>query len=75
MPIPQLYLASQSPRRQALLQSVGLDPIVLPVDPEGDPEALEAVRPNESPRRYVRRVATLKRDTALRGLYARPHMP
>lgn len=72
-PAPQLYLASQSPRRQALLQSVGLDPIVLPVDPQGDPEALEAVRPDELPRRYVRRVATLKRDTALRWLHAQPH--
>ena len=62
---PKLFLASQSPRRRALLRSVGLDPIVLPADAEGDPEALEVALPNESPRRYVHRVATLKRDEAL----------
>lgn len=65
---PKLFLASQSPRRRALLQSVGLDPIVLPADADGDPEVLEIAQPNESPGRYVHRVATLKRDEALRRL-------
>ncbi len=66
---PRLFLASQSPRRRALLQSVGLDPIVLPADAEGDPEALEIALPNESPVRYVHRVAELKRDEALLRLH------
>lgn len=66
---PKLFLASQSPRRRALLQSVGLDPIVLPADDQSDPEALEIALPNESPGRYVHRVATLKRDAALLRLH------
>lgn len=72
-PTPKIYLASQSPRRQALLQSVGLNPIVLPADTKGDPEALEIALPKESPGRYVYRVATLKRDAALRRLHQLPH--
>ncbi|MBU3725023.1 MAG: septum formation protein Maf [Burkholderiaceae bacterium] len=69
---PKLLLASQSPRRKALLQSVGLSPIIVPTDPHADPEALEIILPGESPASYVQRVATLKRDDALRRLHQSP---
>ncbi|MEY3982258.1 MAG: hypothetical protein RLZZ281_1127 [Pseudomonadota bacterium] len=63
-----LYLASQSPRRRALLESVGITPIVLAPDPSVDAEALETPIPNEAPLDYVARVARLKRDQALERL-------
>lgn len=63
-----LYLASQSPRRRALLESVGMTPIVLAPDPSVDAEALEMPLPNEAPLVYVARVARLKRDQALERL-------
>jgi len=83
MPMPPsfLYLASQSPRRQQLLTQLGVDlQLLLPNvagDLEEDAEALEVVRPNEAPARYVQRVTTAKLDAALarlqrRGLPAAP---
>jgi len=55
-----IYLASQSPRRQALLDQIGVvHQVLLPADAEAA-EALEAVLPNESALRYVKRVTRLK---------------
>ncbi len=51
----RLILASQSPRRLALLQQVGITPdLVLPADID------ESVHKNEMPRDYVLRVAKEK---------------
>jgi septum formation protein len=55
-----IYLASQSPRRQALLDQIGVvHQLLLPADAEAA-EALEAVLPHESALRYVKRVTRLK---------------
>jgi septum formation protein len=55
-----IYLASQSPRRQALLDQIGVaHQVLLPADAEAA-EALEAVLPHESALRYVKRVTRLK---------------
>lgn len=65
-----IYLASQSPRRRQLLDQLGVaHRLLLPGDPEAA-EALEAVRPREAPRAYVRRVTRLKLEAALLRLRA-----
>ena len=57
---PFVYLASQSPRRQALLDQIGVaHQVLLPTDAEAA-EALEAVLPQETALRYVKRVTRLK---------------
>ena len=62
---PFVYLASQSPRRQALLDQIGVVyRVLLPTDAEAA-EALEAVLPQESALRYVQRVTRLKVLAAL----------
>ena len=62
---PFVYLASQSPRRQALLDQIGVSyQVLLPTDPEAA-EALEAVLPQESALRYVKRVTRLKVQAAI----------
>lgn len=72
-----IYLASQSPRRRQLLDLIGVrHELLLPGDDE-DPEALEAVLPDELPADYVQRVTRLKLDAARqrrsrRGLPERP---
>lgn len=58
-----VYLASQSPRRQALLGQIGVRFELLLAEPHEDAEALEAERPGESPQDYVVRV-TLAKATA-----------
>jgi septum formation protein len=65
---PSLYLASQSPRRQALLQQIGVEPTLLLPAPEEDAEALEAVQPGELPAAYVQRVTAAKLAAALARL-------
>lgn len=55
-----IYLASQSPRRSQLLDQLGVRHVLLLPDGEEDTEALEAVLPNEAPRRYVLRVTACK---------------
>ena len=60
-----IYLASQSPRRSELLRQAGIAHKILPMDPDEDLELLEAVRANESPVDYVRRVAALKLEAAM----------
>lgn len=72
-----VYLASQSPRRQALLQQIGVSfEVVLPSDTQAA-EALEAVLPNESALTYVKRVSRLKLRSAMLELAAqsRPLAP
>jgi septum formation protein len=59
-----IYLASQSPRRQQLLEQLGVELRLLVPNAEGDieedAEALEVVRPHEAPARYVQRVTAAK---------------
>lgn len=63
--LPFVYLASQSPRRQALLDQIGVAyKVLLPTDAEAA-EALEAVLPQESALNYVKRVTRLKVLAAL----------
>lgn len=61
-----LYLASQSPRRQQLLQQLGLAPELLLAAPDEDAEALEAEMRGEIPAAYVQRVTALKLQAAVR---------
>jgi septum formation protein len=66
-PPPDLYLASQSPRRRQLLEQIGVRFVLLPPDDAEHAEALEAVRPGERPEPYVRRVTLAKlRDARAR---------
>ncbi|MGJ7486844.1 Maf family protein [Variovorax sp. LT2P21] len=60
-----LYLASQSPRRAQLLGQLDVRHELLLAGPDEDAEALEAVRPGESPSAYVQRVTGLKLDAAV----------
>ncbi len=55
-----VYLASRSPRRQQLLQQIGVRFELLLPDADEDAEALEAVRPREAAEAYVRRVTRAK---------------
>jgi septum formation protein len=70
MPLPAsplhsfVYLASQSPRRQELLQQLGVRFELLLPRPDEDAEALEAELPGESPDAYVVRVCALKAHAA-----------
>ena len=65
---PELWLASQSPRRRQLLDQIGVPHRVLPPDPAEDAEALEAVLPGEAPLDYVQRVTQRKLDAAVRRM-------
>lgn len=60
-----IYLASRSPRRQELLQQVGIRFELLTPDADEDAEALEAVLPGESPTNYVQRVVRAKLQAAI----------
>ena len=64
-------LASRSPRRLALLEQIGITDVRLLLDEdEARAEALEAVRPKESPTQYVERVARAKGEAAWARLMA-----
>ena len=72
-----VYLASQSPRRRQLLEQLGVRYELLLPNVDEDAEALEAVKVNEAPATYVKRVTSLKLDAAMarlkrRGLTAAP---
>ena len=67
-PFEYVYLASQSPRRQELLQQLGIGFQLLPPDPGEDAEALEAELPGEAAAMYVRRVCLAKAEAAARRL-------
>ncbi len=69
-----IYLASQSPRRQQLLQQIGAGFQLLLPDVHEDAEALELHRPGELPEAYVQRVTLLKLAAARRRL-ARRRLP
>lgn len=70
MPSDFIYLASTSPRRQELLAQIGVRFEFLLPDASEDAESLEALRPHESPTRYVERV-TLAKALAARDRLAR----
>ena len=60
-----IWLASQSPRRQALLTQIGVACRLLLPDTDEDAEALEALRPGELPGAYVKRVTLAKLQAAV----------
>ena len=66
-----IYLASQSPRRQQLLEQWGVRCDKLLPGPDEDAEALEVVLRGDTPLRYVKRVTALKLKAALARLDAR----
>jgi septum formation protein len=66
-----IYLASQSPRRQQLLQQIGVRFELLLPGADEDAEALEAEQPGDTPAVYVQRVTTLKLRAAMRRLQQR----
>jgi septum formation protein len=66
-----VYLASQSPRRQQLLQQIGARFELLLPGAEEDAEALEAEQPGDTPAAYVQRVTTLKLRAAVQRLQRR----
>ena len=61
---PQLWLASQSPRRAQLLDQLGVPHAVKLPDDSLAADALEAVQPGEAPRDYVQRVTLAKLGAA-----------
>jgi septum formation protein len=61
---PFVYLASQSPRRQELLQQLGVRFELLLPRPDEDAEALEAELPGEAADAYVLRVCAAKAQAA-----------
>lgn len=63
-----IYLASQSPRRKQLLEQWGVRCELLLPDEDEDAEALEAVRPGETPAAYVQRVTGLKLGASVERL-------
>jgi len=66
---PFIYLASQSPRRQALLEQIGVTfKLLLPPDLAAA-EALEEVLPHESALKYVKRVTRLKLKVAMQQMH------
>jgi septum formation protein len=67
---PFVYLASQSPRRQELLQQLGVRFELLLPRPDEDAEALEAELPGERAHDYVMRVCVLKARAARERLDA-----
>lgn len=66
-----VYLASQSPRRAALLDQIGVPHRSLAPYADEDAESLEALIPGEAPQAYVERVVRLKLQAAQRRLRAR----
>ncbi|HEY3597088.1 MAG TPA: Maf family protein [Paraburkholderia sp.] len=70
---PFVYLASQSPRRQELLQQLGVRFELLLPRPDEDAEALEAELRGERAHDYVMRVCVLKAQAARARLVAGGH--
>jgi septum formation protein len=60
-----IWLASQSPRRRALLEQVGVRHRLLLPDEAEDAEALEAMVDGEAPEHYVERVTRAKLEAAV----------
>ena len=70
-----VYLASQSPRRQQLLEQIGVRYELLLATPDEDAESLERVIPGEAPLSYVKRVTLLKLEAAVKRMQARGLKP
>jgi septum formation protein len=71
-----LYLASQSPRRMALLRQIGVTPILLPLrnaPPRGEVD--ETPLPGEEAGDYVRRLALMKARAGLKAMLGRRLTP
>ena len=68
---PFIYLASQSPRRQSLLNQMGQGFELLLPDSSEDVESLESTQAGESPLDYVQRVTALKLKAALNRWHLR----
>jgi septum formation protein len=66
-----IWLASQSPRRQELLQQIGVRFELLLPDAHEDAEALERWLPGEAPTQYVQRVVLAKAQAAAERRRAR----
>lgn len=64
----QVWLASRSPRRLELLQTLGLQVQVFLAQNTPEAEALEAPFENEDPLLYVQRVTQLKLNAALKAM-------
>jgi len=74
-PAPHIiYLASRSPRRQQLLEQIGISFRLLAPGDDEDAESLERMRPGEDPGKYVLRV-TLAKAEAARERLARRGLP
>jgi septum formation protein len=71
---PYIYLASQSPRRQELLNQIGVTFELLLADASEDAESLEAHIPGEAALHYVQRVTLAKLQAAYQRLQKR-HLP
>jgi septum formation protein len=71
---PYIYLASQSPRRQELLNQIGVTFELLLADASEDAESLEAHIPGEAALYYVQRVTLAKLQAAYQRLQKR-HLP
>jgi septum formation protein len=69
--IQLIYLASQSPRRQQLLEQLGVPFELLLPEAGEDAESLEIALENEAPHAYVKRVTGLKLESSLARLRAR----
>ncbi|WP_370261418.1 nucleoside triphosphate pyrophosphatase [Limnobacter sp.] len=65
-----IWLASRSPRRKALLETLGLTVQVYLAQGSAEAEALEAPQAGEAPLPYVERVTRLKLQTALQAMQA-----
>lgn len=61
-----IYLASASPRRRELLEQIGIQPVIIPVDVD------EAPSGGEPPADYVLRLAHAKAEAAKRLLHPPP---
>ena len=68
---PFIYLASQSPRRQSLLNQMGQGFELLLPDSSEDVESLESTQAGESPLDFVQRVTALKLKAALNRWHLR----
>ncbi|OUW01526.1 MAG: septum formation protein Maf [Betaproteobacteria bacterium TMED156] len=65
----KIFLASSSPRRKTLLEQIahnlGIEVIILQPDPDKNMEEIETPKNNESPTKYVKRIALNKAHAAI----------
>jgi septum formation protein len=65
-----VWLASRSPRRKELLETLGIEARVFLAQNAPEAEALETPQPDEDPLLYVQRVTHLKLNAAVQALHA-----